>query len=159
MIAEITPDHHAEILKNNARFVHWLSPLNEAELITLLDLASYTRQIDKGKGALIGYSHDVDYDHKNLAWLRSRFDAFFYIDRIIIAEGAQRKGYGHLLYADFETQARIRGLPRLVCEVNTRPDNPGSHQFHKQMGFTALADIDYSEYGVSLRYYEKSLIG
>ena len=157
MIGEITAEHHAEILKNNARFVHWLSPLEEAELAALLGLATYTRQIDGGAGALIGYAHDVDYDHKNLAWLRPRFDKFYYIDRVIIAEDAQGKSYGRRLYEDFEDEARKRGLPRLVCEVNTKPDNPGSHRFHERMGFKALADVDYPEYDAALRYYEKPL--
>jgi len=157
MIGEITPDHYDQILKINAEFVHWLSPLDQDDLTKLLNLSHYTRQIDNAAGVLIGYAHDVEYDHKNLRWLRPRFDKFFYIDRIIIDASAQGKGYGRILYEDFEAEARRRDLQRLVCEVNTKPDNPGSHRFHERFGFNALADVDYPEYNASLRYYEKPL--
>ena len=146
MIGDITPVHYAQILRINQDFVHWLSPWDEAAMLVTLEKASYKKQIDDAQGVLIGYAHDADYtdaEHKNLRWLRTRFDAFYYIDRIIIDVEAQGKSYGRLLYDDFETEARKRGLPRLVCEVNTRPNNPASHKFHLRMGFEALEDVDY----------------
>lgn len=157
MISPILKSHRAKILRMNQEFVHWLSPLDEDDLTALLDLAQYKKQIHDAAGVLIGYAHDVDYDHKNLKWLRARFDTFFYIDRIILDSSAQGKGYGRQLYADFEAQARRRGLPRLVCEVNTKPNNPGSHSFHERLGFTALADVEYPDYNAAIRYYEKLL--
>ena len=157
MIGPILKSHHAKILQMNEEFVHWLSPLDEDELIDLLGLAHYKKQIHEADGALIGYAHDVDYDHKNLQWLRARFDSFYYIDRIILNSSAQGKGYGKQLYADFEAEARARSLPRLVCEVNTKPNNPRSHAFHEQLGFTALGDVDYPAFDTTLRYYEKRL--
>lgn len=157
MIGPILKSHHAKILRMNKDFVHWLSPLDEGELSSLLELAHYKKQIHEAQGVLIGYGHDVDYDHKNLKWLRAHFDKFYYIDRIILSAAAQGKGYGRALYADFETQARSLGLPRLVCEVNTKPNNPGSHAFHKALGFKSLGDVDYPDYNAALRYYEKPL--
>lgn len=156
-IGPILKSHHARILRMNAEFVHWLAPLDEEGLTDLLALAHYTKQIGEGDGVLIGYAHDVDYDHKNLQWLRARYEQFYYIDRVIIAAEAHGRGYGRKLYADFEAEARRRGLPRLVCEVNTKPNNPGSHKFHESLGFTALADVDYPDYDATLRYYEKRL--
>ena len=96
-------------------------------------------------------------DHKNLNWLRGRFKRFFYIDRVIVDAQAQGKGYGRLLYEDFEHEARARGLPRLVCEVNTKPDNPASHRFHLGFGFRAVGDEYYPDYDKAVRYYEKVL--
>jgi len=157
MIGSILKSHRPKILRMNAEFVHWLSPLDDDGLDDLLALAQYKKQIADGAGVLIGYGHDVDYDHKNLAWLRPRFERFFYIDRVIIAANAHGNGYARQLYEDFEREARRRGLPRLGCEVNTRPDNPGSHAFHLAMGFRAIGDEDYPAYNASLRYYEKLL--
>lgn len=157
MISPILKSHHAKILRINEEFVHWLAPLDEDGLTDLLGLAHYKKQIDDAAGVLIGYAHDVAYDHKNLKWLRARFEQFYYIDRIIIGAEGQGKGYGRQLYADFEAEARQRGLPRLVCEVNVRPNNPGSHKFHESLGFKALADVDYPAYDATLRYYEKLL--
>jgi len=155
MIGPILKSHHAKILRMNEEFVHWLSPLDKDELDELLALAHYKKQIHEADGVLIGYAHDVDYDHKNLKWLRVRFEAFYYIDRIIVDAKAHGKGYGRKLYTDFEDEARRRGLPRLVCEVNTKPNNPNSHAFHEYLGFNALVDVDYPDYNATLRYYEK----
>jgi len=157
MIGPVLKSHYAKILRMNQEFVHWLSPLDHGELTDLLNLAQYKKQINDADGVLIGYAHDVEYDHKNLKWLRARFDSFYYIDRIILGAAAQGKGYGRQLYADFEAQAQRRGLPRLVCEVNTRPNNPGSHKFHERLGFKPLTDVDYPDYNIAVRYYEKPL--
>lgn len=158
VIDEIQPRHHAALLALNAEFVHWLSPLDTDGLDYLLDRTSYARQIDNGAGVLIGYPHNVDYpDHKHLSWLRRHLDDFFYIDRIIIAARGQGRGHGRALYEDIAAFARARGHSHLACEVNTVPDNPGSHRFHTRAGFTAVGEQDYPAYGTSVRYYAKAL--
>lgn len=158
MIGDITAAHHVDILRMNAEFVHWLAPLEQDELEVLLRRSSYARQIDDGRGILIGYAHDVDYpDHRNLLWLKQRLETFFYIDRIIIDKAAQGQGYGAKLYADIERFARVRGYDWLACEVNTLPDNPGSHMFHVRSGFQPLGDEAYPEIGKALRYYAKPI--
>ncbi len=157
MIGPILKSHHSKVLRLNETFVHWLSPLDERGLQDLLDLSDYKKQIDDVAGVLIGYAHGVDYDHKNLKWLRARFDDFYYIDRIIIDASVHGKGYARQLYADFEKTARKKGLSRLVCEVNTKPNNPGSHAFHLNLGFQAIGDVEYPNYNSVLRYYEKPL--
>ncbi len=82
---------------------------------------------------------------------------FFYIDRVIIGAGAQGQGLGRKLYDDVAVFARARGHSALVCEVNTVPDNPGSHAFHLRMGFEILGEQSYPEKGVTVRYYNKPL--
>jgi predicted GNAT superfamily acetyltransferase len=158
MIGPILAKHHSKILRLNQTFVHWLSPLNETELKALLSVATYTKQINNAEGVLIGYPHDVDYDDKNLAWLRPRFDSFHYIDRVIIDDRARGQQLAHKLYQDFEEEARHLGLSRLVYEVNIKPDNPRSHAFHLKQGFHALEDVEYPEWNAALRYYEKPLL-
>lgn len=158
MIGDITPDHYQQILKINQEFVHWLAPMDEARLLYVLSLATYKRQINQAQGILIGYAHDVDYpDHKNLNYLRPRVNNFFYIDRVIIDAASQGLGLGRKLYTDVETFAKQRGYTALACEVNTRPNNPSSHNFHVHMGFVTIGDEDYPEYDASLRYYVKNL--
>lgn len=163
MIGEILPEHYAQILKLNQEFVHWLSPMDEQNLIWVLERCRYARQISDPllktmDGVLFGYAHDVDYpDHKNIDWLSEKLDNYFYVDRIIISADAQGKGIARALYEDIETFARDSGYAHLACEVNTKPDNPGSHRFHLKMGFDVLGDKDYPKYDASLRYYAKAL--
>ena len=158
MIKDITPEHYAQILRINEQFVHWLSPMDEDELKYVLSIADYKQQIAEGQGVLIGYPHDADYpDHKNLIWLRRHVQDFFYIDRIIIDESSQGKGYGRRLYQDIESYALTRGYKALACEVNTRPDNPGSHKFHEAFGFESIGEENYPNYNKAVRYYKKNL--
>lgn len=158
MISDITPDHYASILRMNAEFVYWLSPLDQDTLSYLLSRADYARQIDEAAGVLIGYGHDVDYpNHWNIEWLRGQLDNFFYIDRIIIDGSAQGRGLGPKFYADIENFARQRGHRWLVCEVNTLPDNPLSHRFHLRAGFEPIGEQPFPEKGTAVRYYAKAL--
>lgn len=162
MIGPIQPRHHSAILEMNAEFVHWLFPMKQSDLDYILERATYARQIDNGKGVLLGYPHDVDYpNHKNLIWLRQHCEAFFYIDRVIIAAGFHGKSYGQQLYDDVEGYARIQDYELLVCEVNTKPYNPASHRFHIRRGFKPIGEQSYScsidGHEKAVRYYAKAL--
>lgn len=157
MIDYIHTDHLPKILANNERFVHWLSPLDMTELETLIAASNYARQIAGGEGVLIGFRADSPHQSENLSWLRSRFDDFVYIDRVIIGESAHGQGFGRLLYEDYEGYARENGFSRMVCEVNTVPDNPGSHKFHRRLGFKPCGEMDMNEGAKQVRYYEKLL--
>jgi len=158
MIDNIRPEHYDQILRINTHFVHWLTPLDTDELDYILSIASYQRQIDGAKGVLIGYPHDANYpDHKNLTWLNDHAEDFFYIDRVIIDPAVLRKGYGRLLYEDVENYARQSGYKALACEVYTKPDNSGSHEFHLASGFESLGEEYYPAFDKAVRYYKKPL--
>ena len=158
MRGDITARHHQALLRMNAAFVHWLSPLDEPGLIYILERADYARQIEAGLGVLIGYPHNVDYpDHRNLVWLLAHLENFFYIDRVIIDEKAQGRGLGQRLYADVERHARANGYDWLACEVNTCPNNPASHAFHLREGFKSLGEQSFPARAKTVRYYAKAL--
>ena len=158
MIGPILKSHHADLLRMNAQFVHWLSPLDQAKLDYVLTRATYQRQINDGAGVLLAYPDTVDYpDHKNLTWLQAHVQNFFYIDRIIIDAAVQGQSLGRRLYEDVERFAALAGYDHLACEVNTRPDNPGSHRFHQQMGFKTIGTENYPDYKAAVRYYSKAL--
>jgi predicted GNAT superfamily acetyltransferase len=154
--SQIQPAHHATILRNNQEFVHWLSPLDAAGLTTLLGHADYAQQIADGQAAVIGYDGGGAYRHKHVDYLSVRLDRYFYIDRVIIGAAAQGHGLGRALYADLEDYARACGYTHIACEVNTRPDNPGSHAFHRALRFAVFGDADYDD-GLSVRYYVRKL--
>ena len=157
MISYVSSDHLPTILANIERFVHWLAPLDMEGLKNLIAVASYVRQIGDGDGVLIGFRSDSPYQSGNLSWLRDKFDDFVYIDRVIIGENAQGQGYGRKLYDDFEAYAREHNIPRMVCEVNTIPDNPVSHKFHHSLGFVPCGEVEMYNGAKRVRYYEKLL--
>lgn len=158
MIEDIKPEHYAKFLRMNAEFVHWLSPLDLEGLSYILARADYARQAENAAGVLVGYAHDVDYpEHWNLEWLRPRLDNFFYIDRVIIDRKAHGRGLGRRLYEDVTDYARSCGYDWLACEVNTVPENPGSHAFHIKEGFAGLGEQAFPAKGKAVRYYAKAL--
>lgn len=157
MIDHVAEGHLATILANNLQYVHWLSPLDPPELRALVNAAPYAKQIDHGMGVLLGFTSECDYESDNLTWLRASFQNFIYIDRVIIGEKGHRKGYGRALYEDFSAFGRAQGRTRMVCEVNTIPDNPVSHKFHLDLGFNPCGEMDMLGGAKRVRYYEKTL--
>jgi len=160
----LTEAHYDEVLRLNADYVHWTAPMDEAELGFIVGHANYAKVVlnsdssDRLSGLLLGYAHDTDYpDHKNLIWLREHLDNFFYIDRIIIDSSAQGQGLGHAFYQDVAAFARACGHKYLACEVNTRPDNPSSHAFHRRFGFKSLGEREFNAVDKAVRYYALKL--
>jgi hypothetical protein len=92
-------------------------------------------------GFLVAMTPDSPYDSENFLWFRDRYDAFVYIDRIVVAEDARGAGVGRHLYADVEAFARPIA-PRLTCEVNVRPRNEVSLRFHARMGFAVVGEME-----------------
>ena len=76
------------------------------------------------------------------------------VGRIALHPDARRKRYGKLLYqAAFDA---FDGYESIGCEVNTLPDNPGSHHFHKQMGFKRVGDQTFTP-EKAVAYYVRQL--
>lgn len=98
------------------------------------------------------------YPSDNLRWVEdwmAREDVTaHYVDRIAIAPEARGARLGEALYnAAFEAAS---GRAYLTCEVNTDPDNPGSHRFHQRLGFTEIGAHRYRpDYAV--RFYARAL--
>jgi predicted GNAT superfamily acetyltransferase len=90
---------------------------------------------DELSAFLIGLAPDAKYDSPNFLWFCRNYPSFAYIDRIAVADDARRSGLGTALYDDFEAAFSNR-VPLLVCEVNLRPANPASMEFHRRRGFT-----------------------
>ncbi|MAF56948.1 GNAT family N-acetyltransferase [Ponticaulis sp.] len=76
------------------------------------------------------------------AWLETNPVKLNYVDRIALTPEARGKGVGPQLYkAAFE---HSEGCDAIGCEVNTAPDNPGSHRFHKRLGFAEVGRQAFS---------------
>jgi len=93
-------------------------------------------------GLLIGLGPGADYASPNYLWFMARYDAFLYVDRIVVDPAERSSGIGAALYADLERAARTAGCPRLACEVNLRPANERSLRFHERLGFRPVGTQD-----------------
>ena len=89
---------------------------------------------EKPIGFLIALMPDKDYHSQNYRWFNNKYNSFIYIDRIVISEEYQRRGYGKLFYSELHHFSKGR-VSKLACEVNTRPINQQSIKFHERFGF------------------------
>ena len=109
-----------------------------------------TKIDDRLAGFMIGLRPGTNYKSTNYRWFCQHYDDFAYVDRIVVAGWAQRRGIAEALYREFaDTQS---DAPVMTCEVNLRPANEGSMNFHKRMGFTQVAsqEIDGGKKEVAL---------
>lgn len=89
-------------------------------------------------GFLVAFAEGAPYESPNYRWFATRYPVFVYIDRVAVAADYRRRGVGGALYADVAAFAASRA-PLLACEVNLRPRNRISLQFHAHRGFRQVA--------------------
>ncbi|MBI1862197.1 MAG: GNAT family N-acetyltransferase [Deltaproteobacteria bacterium] len=122
---------------NDSEIPHVTAIMVEA-LKALTDQAFYFQIAESHAGDIIGFvlalAESATYRSLNFHWFKARYPRFVYIDRIVVSRPRHRTGAGKLLYADLFEKAQNR-TPLLTCEVNIRPPNPGSVEFHQRLGF------------------------
>lgn len=138
-IREVAPGELHAVLSMNETSVPHVNSLGIGELRELHGQAAYFRVAAAGASGtlsafLIGLTPEAEYGSPNFQWFRRKYPAFAYIDRVAVAEDARRHGLASALYEDFERHFRS-SFPMLACEVNLRPSNPASMQFHLRHGF------------------------
>lgn len=89
------------------------------------------------RGFLIALTPEADYASPNFNWFVRRRTSFVYVDRIVVAPEARRRGLASRLYQDLERVARERAAT-LTCEVNLHPPNEDSLRFHARRGFVEV---------------------
>jgi predicted GNAT superfamily acetyltransferase len=96
----------------------------------------------EGIGAyLIGMRPGTSYGSPNYRWFCERYDNFVYVDRVVVATLARRRGLASRLYEDF-AGATPETVGIMTCEVNTRPPNESSMQFHRRLGFKQVSSLE-----------------
>ena len=99
------------------------------------------------------------YGSDNLRWLEAWQEKTgrtqIYVDRIALAEAARGQGVGPLLYEDAYQAFSDRDV--ITCEVNTLPNNPGSHRFHKRCGFEPIGEQVFKPGEKAVAYYARAL--
>lgn len=141
------------ILALNEESVHFLSPMDEAQLADWSAAATYLRVIEKGgqiAAFLLGFRKGDDYAGVNFAWFSQRYDDLLYVDRVVVSPDFRGRKLADQLYDDLDAFARARGIPRITCEVNVEPPNPVSLRFHEKRGFKEVGREGYAGKTVSM---------
>lgn len=141
------------VMDMNEAAVPHVNSVGLAQMQSFCDAAAYFRVAlvdDQLSAFLVGLRPDADYHSTNFRWFCANYDDFAYIDRVAVGESARRRGLGVALYRDFE--AFFDRCPRLACEVNVRPANHASMQFHLGQGFRQVGSqvIDNGEKEVAM---------
>ncbi len=143
-IRDTQPHDLAAALALNNRNVPELNELNEAEIARLVSIsaASLTAEVDGAfAGFCIVFSPGADYASLNYGWFSARYDDFVYLDRIAVDPQFRRFGIGKALYR--ELVERFGDVSaQLFCEVNVRPRNQASLDFHHALGFREVGQQD-----------------
>jgi len=128
--------------------------LNQLEALNLssLDLeqmrwfaanADYFRVAMGGEslaGYLVGFRPGTDYTSPNYLWFCERYNDFAYVDRVAVADFARRNGLATRLYKDFADSVPD-SVDIMACEVNIRPPNESSMDFHHRLGFVQIGTL------------------
>ncbi|MEP6649566.1 MAG: GNAT family N-acetyltransferase [Lapillicoccus sp.] len=131
------------VLALNHRFVDLLSPLDAERLLWLAGLSDRADVVEVGErvvGFVLTMAPGSGYDSENYRWHAQRFDdAFYYLDRIVIAEEVRRQGVAGFVYDAMEEVAQ--GFGRMTLEVNVDPPNLGSLAFHERRGYIEVGRL------------------
>lgn len=106
-------------------------------------------------GFLLAMDPGAQYDSPNFRFFQARFDRFVYVDRIAVRLEHRGRGVGAALYRDLAERVHaIAAGPRITCEVNLRPRNQPSLDFHARLGFVEVGRQEVREKEVLLMSWE-----
>ena len=141
-----------ELLRLNNWSARETSMLTRQRFDSIISSASVAIYVEPRVAFLLAFAESDDYDGGHFLWFRNRFDAFLYIDRVVVAEHYRRQGLGRLLYVDVFERAEQLGHKTVVCEVNLQPPNPISDKFHAGLGFEEVGRATIDGGAKTVRY-------
>jgi predicted GNAT superfamily acetyltransferase len=146
------------LLALNNTYAQELSWLEPARLEHMVGQAFLARRIGDLDAFLLAFDQGADYDSPNFLWFRARYVSFVYVDRIVVAASARRRGCARRLYRDLFEHAETANHERVVCEVNVSPPNPASDAFHAALGFVEVGSASVHEGSKTVRYLSRALV-
>ncbi len=132
------------LLAMNQAEVPHVGELDSQELRGLLKLSYFTgvaREDGNIAGFIVAMLPGLDYQSLNYRWFCNNYERFLYVDRIVVAPEYQGRGLGRQLYQAVAERNPIQA-PILGCEVNLRPLNQNSLDFHARLGFDEVGQQD-----------------
>jgi len=132
-----------DVLALNESEVPRVSTLDRPRLVDLVAMAEQALvvDVDDRLGAFVlTLAPGAAYDSVNYGFFQARGGGFLYVDRVVVAEHARRRGVAGRLYDAIEAHAVRHGFSEVTCEVNVRPPNPASRAFHAARGFVGVGE-------------------
>jgi uncharacterized protein len=160
-IRDVLVSDFSSILALNEESVQFLSPLNPQRLEHLHLQSVYHRVIEDAgevQAFLMVFAQQADYDSENYRWFCERYSGFLYVDRIVVSNAAQGKGYGQLLYNDLFEVAKTLSVNTITCEYNAEPLNIISEKFHSRNGFHEVGTLWSNDGKKCVSMQEKLLV-
>ena len=151
-------EDQAALLALNNQYAEELSFKTADTFSALLQAATHVRALPCGGALLVAFDETATYDNPNFRWLKTRFERFYYIDRVVVSSLYRGRGVARLLYKDLQRRAVLENRQRLVCEINSTPPNPASDEFHQRLGFEVIGSQELVGQGKTVRYWAKKLV-
>ena len=151
VLRPLGPDDLDEVVGLNERFVHLTAPMSHARVREMAETGTVEVIVhdDRFAGFVITAMSGSDFESENFAWFAERYDAFCYLDRIIVHEDVRRAGLGRRVYDEVEARAAAT-VPLLTLEVNIDPPNEPSLAFHTGRGFKAVGERFITDHTVAM---------
>src|SRR5262245_25936075 len=141
-----------ELLRLNNWSARETSTLTRQRFDSMISLASVATYIEPRAALLLAFAESDDYDGGHFQWFRRQFDAFLYIDRVVVAERYRLQGVAKLIYIAVLNRAEQLRHKSVVCEVNLQPPNPNSDKFHAALGFEEVGRATIEDNAKTVRY-------
>ena len=132
------------VLSLNQTSLSAVSHSNLKQMNYFLNISSYFKILsikNNPVGFLIGLMPDKDYESENYLWVNNKYHSFIYIDRIIIDKKYRNMGLGGFFYDDL-VKTFQGAVENIICEVNIKPYNSQSLNFHNKYGFKTIGEKD-----------------
>ncbi len=144
------------IIELNQAAIHATAPMDLTKLQQLNGWSDHHKVVvekDQVVAFLMVLGPGQPYQSLNYQWFDTRYQAYYYVDRIVVATSHMGRNIGGLLYQDLFNQAKNKGLKYITCEYNIQPMNRTSHRFHQKQGFNEVATqwLDNNQKQVSLQ--------
>ena len=118
------------------------------ELLHMSSLVLAARINNEIIGFVVCLEAGAAYASLNYKYISKKAKKFVYIDRIAIKNQHRRLGIGKSLYEIIFNYSEKFDLP-IYCEVNTKPKNQPSLDFHKKIGFFEIGSNDFKDHSVA----------
>jgi predicted GNAT superfamily acetyltransferase len=123
------------------------------ELLNMSTLVLAAKICNEIIGFVVCLEAGSAYTSPNYKFISQQAEKFVYIDRIAIKNQHRRSGVGKSLYEIIFNYSEKFELP-IYCEVNTKPKNQPSLDFHKKIGFFKIGSKNFKDHSVA--YFSKT---